>query len=111
MKQSHLKKAPTDGTLRGLDRCRYLSENTDRTKKMEIFRWVKGMLLGVVCVIAFRLFAEGLGWEAASITAAYLGVALMGTGIILAIIGYIKDRKSPTPSTPAPGRGKYGKRY
>lgn len=111
MKQPHLKKTPTDSTLRGIDRCRYLLENADRTKKMEIFRWVKGMLLGVVCVIAFRLFAEGLGWEAASITAAYLGVALMGVGAILAIIGNIRDRKSSTPSTLTPGGGKCGKRY
>ena len=112
MKQPRLKKPPTDTALRGLDRCRVLSgQDTYRTKKMEIFRWAKGMLLGVVLIIAFRLFAEGLGWDEASITAAYLGVALLGVGVVLAVIGSIMGRKSVMHSHLEHSlRGKYGKK-
>lgn len=67
---------------------------TDRTKEMEIFRWVKGMLLGVVLIITFRLFAEGLGWSGASLVASYLGAILVCVGAVLAIIGTILDRRN-----------------
>ena len=78
---------------------------------MEIFRWAKGMLLGVVLIIAFRLFAEGLGWREASTTAAYIGVVLLGVGLILALVGSIMDRKSVMHShLEHSSRGKYGKK-
>ena len=112
MRQPRLKKPPTDTALRGLDRCRLLSgQDTDRTKKMEIFRWAKGMLLGVILIIAFRLFAEGLGWREASTTAAYIGVVLLGVGLILALVGSIMDRNSVMHShLEHSSRGKYGKK-
>ena len=78
---------------------------------MEIFRWAKGMLLGVILIIAFRLFAEGLGWNEASITAAYLGVTILGVGLVLAVIGSIMDRKSVMHThLEHSSRGKYGKK-
>ena len=78
---------------------------------MEIFRWAKGMLLGVILIIAFRLFAEDLGWDEASVTAAYLGVTILGVGLVLAVIGSIMDRKSVMHSHLEHSlRGKYGKK-
>lgn len=62
---------------------------------MSLFTWVRGLLIGVVFIMAFRLFAAGLGWDTASIVASYLGAVLVMVGVVLTIIGTILGRQNP----------------
>lgn len=63
-------------------------------KKMEIFRWVRIMLIAVVVLMGFRLFAEGFGWYTASAVASVLGIVIVVCGFVLGVVGMVQDRKS-----------------
>lgn len=64
---------------------------------MEIFRWVKGMMLATVVIISFRICAQRLGYLDAAHWAGYAAVLVVLLGAVLTIIGVIVDRR-PLPS-------------
>ena len=69
---------------------------------MEVFRWVKAMLLGTTIIIAVRLVAKEAGWESVALWTGYAGVVLVLIGAILAIIGVWVDRRHSAARGPIP---------
>lgn len=63
-------------------------------KKMEIFRWVRILLIGVVSLMLFRLFADGFEWYIASAVASVTGIVMVIGGFVLGLVGMLQDRKS-----------------
>lgn len=74
----------------------YLNE---RKQTMEVFRWVKAMLLGTTLVIFVRLFSQNMGFDNIALWSGYAAVFLVVVGAVLAVIGVIVDHR-PTRATP-----------
>lgn len=71
-----------------------------RERTMEVFRWVKVMLLATVLIIGLRLFAKEAGNESFSYWTGIVAVILVIIGGILAIVGARMDQQVDKSSEP-----------
>lgn len=67
---------------------------TRKEKIMEVYRWVKAMLLGTAVIIFVRLIATEFEFTTVAQWSGYLAVVMVLIGGVLAIVGAVADRRS-----------------